>query len=616
MICTAGFDGYFKKVNPSFTRVLGYSEDELVAKPFIDFVHPDDVESTLAEGEKLSQGVAALEFTNRYRCKDGTYRWLEWTSNPDIETQTLYAVAHDVTERRLMEEKLQDAERRLRLSYDNAAIGMAWVASEGAYLRVNNAFCEMVGYTQEELLQMKSEELSHPDDKQVGNETLRTLIEGTKESGVVEKRYIHRDGHIIHLRFHVVFIENNIKGTGYFFTQVVDISEQVEVENALRESELRFRSVFEDSPIAIDFFDSDGNFLFANKAALDMFGLSTADGMKRLNILKDPNTPPDVIERVRRGENVRYESYFDFEKVKEQELYESSRSGKIHLDAVLSPLRLTPDGSVKGYLVQLLDISERKIAEEMQLRLTEELENIVEERTSELKKAQKELIRKQRLATLGQISGGIGHELRNPLAAIKNAGYLLNLLIKNPTQEVTDSLEILNIEVANCEKIISSLLDFARPKPLRLQKVRVNETLEQVLDRLSKPNCATIDKEFSDDLPIILADPTQLELVFSNLITNALQSMANGGQLTINTTSGPDNQVLISVSDTGEGVPEENLSQLFEPLFTTKAKGIGLGLTIVKSVIDAHKGSISVSSKVGEGTRFDVILPVSPGGEM
>jgi PAS domain S-box-containing protein len=615
MICTAGFDGYFKKVNPSFTRVLGHSNEELLAKPFIDFVHPDDVAATLAEVEKLSTGAKALKFTNRYRCKDGSYRWLQWTSHPDVATETLYAVAHDITEQKMIQQKLHDTERQLRLSFDNATVGMTWSKSDGRFFRVNHAFCELAGHSEEEILMMGPKDLVHPDDQGYQGELMKKLITGQIDSFVHDLRLVKKDGRVINIRIHAVFIKNNVVGSGYFFTQVEDITKQKEAEAALRESELRFRSIFEDSPVAINYFDSEGNFVYANQAALAMFGVEEDKGMKDLNILSDPNTPHEIVEQVSRGEIARYEAHFDFEKVKENGIYETSKSGIMYLDAVLSPLRLSADDSVKGYLVQLLDISERKRAEEMQKRLNEELEAIVEERTRELKDAQEELVRKQRLATLGQISGGIGHELRNPLGAIKNAGFLLNLILENPTDEVKRSLAILDKEIVNCERIISSLMDFARPKPPRFQKIIMNETVKLITSRVAIPDDIEVIEELDEGLPIILGDLTQLEIVLTNLLANAIQAMPSGGALTLGTSLLSENRISITVSDTGIGVPEENLHQLFEPLFTTKAKGIGLGLSIVKTIVESHSGTISVESEVGKGTTFNFVLPISPGSE-
>jgi len=174
-----------------------------------------------------------------------------------------------------------------------------------------------------------------------------------------------------------------------------------------------------------------------------------------------------------------------------------------------------------------------KLAEEKMKEYSEKLEEMVEERTEELREAQEQLVRRERLAVLGQLAGGIGHELRNPLGAIKNAAYFLNMVLEEQEPDVKDTLEILEKEVATSERIISSLLDFARPKPPTRRKVDVNEVVRETLSRVTAPERVEITSQLDRALPMILADPVQLGQVFRNLILNAIQAMPEGGQLTV-----------------------------------------------------------------------------------
>lgn len=251
-----------------------------------------------------------------------------------------------------------------------------------------------------------------------------------------------------------------------------------------------------------------------------------------------------------------------------------------------------------------------KLAEENMKKYSERLEEVVEKRTRELREAQEQLVRKERLAVLGQLAGGIGHELRNPLGAIKNAAYLLNMVLEEQEPDVKEALEILEKEVATSERIISSLLDFARPKPPMRRKVDVNEVVRESLSRITTPESVEVTSQLDGALPVILADPVQLGQVFRNLILNAIQAMPEGGQLTVKSELAGRELVAVSFADTGVGIPEENLGKLFEPLFTTKAKGIGLGLAVSKAFVEAHGGTIEVQSKVGKGCTFSVRLPI------
>ena len=231
--------------------------------------------------------------------------------------------------------------------------------------------------------------------------------------------------------------------------------------------------------------------------------------------------------------------------------------------------------------------------------------------TKQQKQAEEQLIRSERLAVLGQLSGGIGHELRNPLGAIKNGVYFLRMVLEQPDQEVSETLDILELEVSTSERIIRSLLDFARPKPPTRQKVQVNEVINDSMSKIQVPDGIEVVYQLEPGLPIILADPIQIHQIATNIGINAVQAMPDGGRLTITTQLVDSSWIAMVFTDTGVGIPEENLQKLYEPLFTTKAKGIGLGLAIIKMMVEDHEGSIEVQSVVGKGTTFTVKLPRS-----
>jgi len=278
------------------------------------------------------------------------------------------------------------------------------------------------------------------------------------------------------------------------------------------------------------------------------------------------------------------------------------------------------------------EIAERIRAEEELKKYRDQLEELVEERTGELREAQERLIRQEKLAILGQLAGGVGHELRNPLGAIKNATYFLNMVLENPDLDTREMLEVLDKEVNTAEKIISGLLDYARARPPTRRKVDVNQVVRETLSRTSLPGAPRVEvvPQLDEDLPLILADPDQLSQVFGNIIRNGIQAMTTpssppqaggkqgaqvggkqgGLRLTITTALESPEWVTVSVADTGAGIPEENLEKIFEPLFTTRAKGIGLGLALVKTLVEGHGGTIRVESQVGEGSTFTVRLPL------
>ena len=240
-------------------------------------------------------------------------------------------------------------------------------------------------------------------------------------------------------------------------------------------------------------------------------------------------------------------------------------------------------------------------------------------------------MRKEKFAILGQLAGTVGHELRNPLGVINNAVYFLKTVTPESDTTLREYLGIIKNEVGNSQRIISDLLDFARTKPSQRSAVPVNELIEQSLEKCSIPGNIEVVRGIPDGLPNLRIDPFQIAQVLQNLVMNAVQAMPEGGTVRISARKGfgdqrsgiresrevekdwslaPDQDFIeISVSDTGEGISPENMKKLFLPLFTTKAKGIGLGLVVCKKLTEANGGKIEVKSEPGSGTVFTVTLP-------
>ena len=234
------------------------------------------------------------------------------------------------------------------------------------------------------------------------------------------------------------------------------------------------------------------------------------------------------------------------------------------------------------------------------------------EDTTDYEEMQERLTRSKKLTVLGQLAAGVGHELRNPLGSIKNCAYFLNMVLGKSEPEVKETLEILEMEVLSSERIISSLLDFARAKPPIKRKANINNIIQDSLTRASIPKNIKLTRKLDKELPDILADPDQLGQVFGNIILNAIQALHEGGKLIIKSKNLSPKWAVVSFTDTGSGISKDTMGKLFEPLFTTKAKGIGLGLAVTKTMVEAHGGTIDVESEVGKGSTFTVHLPISP----
>jgi len=255
----------------------------------------------------------------------------------------------------------------------------------------------------------------------------------------------------------------------------------------------------------------------------------------------------------------------------------------------------------------------RNQAEDMLKRHSEQLQEVVVQRTADLGMAQEKLVRSEKLAAIGELAGGVAHELRNPLGVIRNTAYFLNEALEDPDPDVKEAVEMLEKEVVTSERIISSLLDFARPKAMAQCRVDIGDVVREVLSRSAGAENVEVLSQLEESLPAILADSGQLAQVFDNIVLNAIQAMPEGGQLTIKSEVISPGWVAISFADTGVGIPAKNLGKLCEPLFSTKTTGIGLGLALTKNLVERHGGTLEVESEVGKGSTFTVRLPVSAG---
>ncbi len=265
------------------------------------------------------------------------------------------------------------------------------------------------------------------------------------------------------------------------------------------------------------------------------------------------------------------------------------------------------DGPLVRYVIAT-DVTERKQAEAELKSHSQRLEQMVEERTRELREAQEELIRRGKLAVLGQLAGGVGHELRNPLGVISNAVYFLQMTLTEADETTKEYLDIIASEVQTASKIVSDLLDLSRIRSAEKEYTSVSELVAEALERQPPPDGVEAKAELADDVPPVFVDARQIVQVLVNVFSNAYDSMPQGGQVTVDANVDED-FVCLSITDSGCGMSEETMRKLFEPLFTTKARGIGLGLAVSKSLVEANGGSIEVMSEEGKGSAFTLILP-------
>ena len=402
-------------------------------------------------------------------------------------------------------------------------------------------------------------------------------------------------------------------------------AERREVEEALRASEEKFRAVAETSPAAIFLYQGE-KFIYVNPSAERLIGY-TQDEFLAMKFWDWVH--PDFSELVRargiaRQQGATLPAEYEFRFI--------TKTG-MERWGLLSARCIEFAGKSTG-IAAFVDITERKQSEIEILKINEELQ----QRSEQLLAAQEELVRKEKLAILGQLAGSVGHELRNPLGVMSNAVYFLKSIQMDADENVKEYLEIISQEIENAGRIISDILDFSRTRRPNILPTRLSTLLIDTLEKCTVPENISMTLDIPEKLPLLKVDPLQMDQVLQNLIINACQAMPHGGPITISARTVQDSRLEahdsaentmgnvtlppepgsdfleISVADSGEGISPENLKKLFQPLFTTKVRGIGLGLTICRSYTEANGGHITVESRPGEGTTFKLTVPVEEGG--
>jgi PAS domain S-box-containing protein len=344
-------------------------------------------------------------------------------------------------------------------------------------------------------------------------------------------------------------------------------------------------------------------FVLLNRALCDMVGFAREQMLGRTDYDFFPAPEADFfrqkdIEMFTSGEAVRIE---------EEPITDAH--GRVHVLATTKvPLR-DATGRV-AFLVGIIhDVTRLKAAEEELRRANDELERRVAERSAALAAAQQELLRKERLAVLGRLAGGLAHQIRNPLGAIAAAVPVVRSALAGDLARATHAVDIIEEEIWRANRTITDLIEYARIRPALAQPVPVSELVEQTLATQHVPRDVHIVRDLPA-VPPVNVDAAQTQGALENLVRNALDAMPRGGTLTISARR-DGAHVVLRIADTGDGIPAEVRERMYEPLVTTKPLGLGLGLTTARALIENQRGSITFDAVPEGGTRFDVHLPLA-----
>ena len=601
-------DGRFTEVNPAICQMLGYSEPELRGRRFSDITLPDDLTASGKMVERLMSGaVDSFELEKRYLHKQGRTVWgvvkTRLLRNADGSPRMLLAQVQDITECKKAEQEILANQDRLKRAQAVGHIG-SWEYD--------------------------------PNTRKIwGSEEAYRILglqpaEGNLSVDIVEARILDWDGvrHAMRRQLgarntcDVEFAMNPIDGSPQKSLRVVaelvrddkgkaakvvgvteDITERKRLAETLRETQEHLQLALESSGVGTwDWMISAGKAVWDGNTRR-LFGFDPDSPVRMADQFMAAIHPEDR-ERIyaELAHAVQWQSEVDseFRMIwRDGSMHDISARGKVYRDTANRAVRMT------GIC---WDISARKGAEAILKAYSDRLELMVEERTQQLRNAQDELVRKGKLAVLGQLAGGVGHELRNPLGVISNAVYFLKLINDSADDTSKEYLNIISAEVYNSQKIISDLLGFARTSRSDRSAVALPVLVTEVLAQISPSKELEVVMDIPEDLPLLSVDPGQLKQVLSNLMLNACQAMPGGGVLTVGARCEKD-RVWVSITDTGCGMSEEELPLIFEPLYSTKARGFGLGLSVTKNLVEANEGVIEVRSEPGKGSTFTVILP-------
>jgi PAS domain S-box-containing protein len=611
LFCIAGFDGYFKRLNPAWEKPFGYTMKELLAQPFESFLHPDDIEGTRQLFASLKGGQRAVSFENRYRCKDGSYRWLLWNAHPLVDDQLVFASARDMTERKRIEEELRQSEEHLRLMVESVRdYAILMLDPEGRIVSWNAGAERIKGYTATEILGRHFSVFYPEEKKREGFPDRELQVAAAKGRSEDEGWRVRKDGSRFFANV-VITAMRDSEGKLLGFVKVTrDVSDRRKAENALRQRQQMFEGLFENSPDAVVLVNQEGRIVRVNAQIGTLFGY-TRDELE--------GEPVETLmpERYRAQHGGHLAGYFAAPRTRAMgaglELFARRKDGsEFPADIMLSPLK-TDEGD--HALAVIRDITSRKQAAEKIQKLNGELK----QRADLLEVANKEL---------ESFSYSVSHDLRAPLRHIHG---FVEMLQKSPALEKEASahryMEVISKAAKQMGLLIDDLLAFSRTGRAEINpaKIKMREMVDQVI-RDFEMDCK--DRKIVWDIQLLSVaegDTSLMRLVWVNLLGNAIKYTRTRAEAKIEigeldgadkNPSAREGEVVYYVRDNGVGFDMRYAPKLFgvfQRLHRAEDfEGTGIGLANVQRIVHRHGGRVWADGKVEAGATFFFSLPVTP----
>lgn len=591
LLCTLNLDGSYRRINPAFERILGHAMHALEAQPFTSLIHPDDIEAAHDALHHL-QAAEPVTFETRMRCANGRYKWLVWTANPVPGDHVVYAVAHDITDRKSTEDAWRAESVFRKAMEESVRTGLRATDLEGRIVYVNPAFCEMVGYAPDELIGTRAPfPYWPPDAEEINQRNLEVSLAGQAPPEGLEIRIRRKDGALLDVHLMVSpLIDGNGVQAGWM-AAMSDVTEAKRIHAELEAAHERFVAVLDGLDTAVYVADVESDVvLFGNRAFLTTFGYNAIGRPAHSLMLPQPERGDYPVDPRHLAADMLPRELFD------GELQQPLTGRWFH---VRERATRWVDGSIVRMVVAT-DVTERKEVAELNRQQEERLQ-----RTS-------------RLITMGEMASTLAHELNQPLSAIANysAGCVNRLQSgRYKPEELLAAMQKTSLQADRAGKILRRIRDFVRKSEPRRGAVRLRDVVEDALGFAeidARKHGAKLENRIPADLPAVFADRIMIEQVVLNLVKNGVEAMISQPEaqrlLVVEATLG-DATVTVSVADRGHGIDADDLDKLFNAFYTTKADGMGMGLNICRSIIEFHNGRLWVDANPDGGTIFRFTLP-------
>jgi PAS domain S-box-containing protein len=607
-------DGSIVEVNPAGLEILGYAPDDVQNTNVAKSIYTS-IEDRQQFIELMAQKGFVKDFDLKLKTKEGTIIDVLISAtavkSPEGKTTGFRGIIRDTTAIKQKEQALRAREEILRAILNHHYQLTGLMSADGTLLMANETALKMVGLDEEDVVGRPFWETPWWEHSLELQDTIKDAIKRCAHGEFIrfETRHPDADGKLRDVDFSLtpLSLKDNDK-IDYIIPEGRDITEIRQHEQALRESEERFRSIFESAAAPMAVIAPDGTFLQANQAACQFLEYSEEEILELkigdITVHDDTKQEHDQFEKLRVGDctSVEYEKQY------------RSKNGSINWGHSTMAAVRDVNGELLHIVALTQNITEQKQAESELVKHRDNLESLVAEKTQELQVAQKELLKKERLATLGQLTATVSHELRNPLGAVSNGLHIIKTAMESNDKDMANNaLRLSERGIHRCVRIIEGLLDYGKKGKMELKPVAINDLANEIFDEMAWPEEIHLRKTIENDV-LVLGDKEGLRRVILNLLINAQQALQEGTQsnkyilFSVRTI---DNKAEIIIEDNGPGIVADLHEKIFEPLFSTKNFGVGLGMTVVKEVIQAHKGKVELQSIGEHGCRFVIEIPLS-----